>query len=71
MPIYEYICQQCGTKFEKLVPGMSAATAIKCPECQSGAVEKIFSVFGVSRSGQAGSLGNAAGSAASCATGSA
>ncbi len=61
MPIYEYICQSCGVKFEKFVRSMSSANTVKCPTCQSQEVNRAFSVFGLS---------SAASSGASCATGS-
>ena len=43
MPIYEYICQDCGHAFEKLVP--RAGTPVECEKCASSRVEKQFSVF--------------------------
>lgn len=61
MPIYEYVCQSCGNKFEKLVLGTSSTTAIECPKCKSDKVEKAFSVFGMASSTVP---------ATSCATGS-
>jgi putative FmdB family regulatory protein len=67
VPIYEYVCQECGAKFEKFVRSMSSTAPIACPECQSEKVEKAISLFGMS---QSGNLGSAAVSAASCATGS-
>jgi len=33
MPIYEYKCQDCGTKFEKLVRNSSVETGLECPSC--------------------------------------
>lgn len=41
IPIYEYSCQDCGTEFEALVRGNVGAT---CPECDSGNLERIFSL---------------------------
>jgi len=67
VPIYEYICQNCGARFEKLVRGMSSTASVECPECQSKEVEKAFSVFGMGRSSSGASLGA---SVASCTTGS-
>ena len=45
MPIYEYVCQSCETRFEKLVKRF--AEAVSCPACASGAVDKQLSVFAV------------------------
>jgi putative FmdB family regulatory protein len=65
MPIYEYICQHCGTRFEKLVQSTSSTATIECPECASREVEKAFSTFGLGRPN------GSAKTASSCATGSA
>ena len=46
MPIYEYVCRNCGHAFEKLVP--RAGTAVECEKCASNDVEKQFSVFSTS-----------------------
>ena len=43
MPIFEYVCQDCGALFEKLVMGREAA--VSCPTCQSPDVAKQFSAF--------------------------
>lgn len=32
MPIFEYVCEDCGTSFEKLVRSSSAGE-ISCPSC--------------------------------------
>lgn len=45
MPIFEYQCRNCGTKFEKIVSS-STATAT-CKSCGSPRVEKLLSVFAV------------------------
>lgn len=67
MPIYEYVCQHCGVRFEKFVRAMSSTQPVECPECQSEEVEKAFSVFGVGSSSRG--LGSTAASAAACAPG--
>lgn len=43
MPLYEYKCEECGTKFEKLVS--MSDTNIACTKCESLNVTKQFSVF--------------------------
>lgn len=43
MPIYEYICDDCGTRYEKLV--MSKSAKIACPKCQSKKHTLQLSVF--------------------------
>jgi putative FmdB family regulatory protein len=55
MPIYEYKCQKCGHKFEKLVFGEEE---IKCPECNSRRIEKLFpSSIGIGKKGNNDSRG--------------
>ena len=42
MPIYEFVCMECESHYEELVP--MGATA-DCPDCGSVNVRKQFSVF--------------------------
>ena len=37
MPVYEYYCRTCNTKFEKLQPMSAAAQSTDCPEGHGGA----------------------------------
>ena len=46
MPIFEFRCKKCRTKFEKLMFGSKASVA--CPSCGSSKVEKLPSTFGMS-----------------------
>lgn len=48
MPIYEYRCQDCGQKFEKLVRVNSDETELVCPGCGSKHAERLLSLFGTS-----------------------
>ncbi len=43
MPIYEYICDDCGTKFEKLV--RRNQDAIACPSCGESHLKTALSTF--------------------------
>ncbi len=45
MPIYEYRCQECGEKFEKLVRLSTSTSEIECPKCSGRRVEKLISAF--------------------------
>ena len=47
MPLFEYRCADCGSRFEFLVRG---ETAPVCPACRSEQVEKQLSVFAVGAS---------------------
>ena len=44
MPIYEYVCSDCESKFEILQPISQAGEGAACPSCQQSA-EQVFSVF--------------------------
>jgi putative FmdB family regulatory protein len=46
MPIYEYICDDCGTQYEKIV--LSKAQEIACPKCASKKNKLQLSVFAAS-----------------------
>ena len=43
MPIYEYVCQDCQTRYERLVLGKNGD--IPCPQCGSHKGTLQFSVF--------------------------
>jgi putative FmdB family regulatory protein len=45
MPLYEYVCAECGTGFEKLVRRFG--DEVDCPSCSSARVDKQLSVFAV------------------------
>lgn len=42
MPIYEYVCSDCKSHFEKLV-SVSSPEIIRCPQCTSVKVKKTIS----------------------------
>lgn len=55
MPIYEYICLDCGREFEKLIRKSSDNSEIECPECHSSSLEeKVSSFASVSPNGGSG-----------------
>ena len=45
MPIYEYKCDDCGTKFEKLVRRSSEAGEQECPSCGQKHLHQEHSTF--------------------------
>jgi len=45
MPIYEYQCQDCNTKFEKLVRRSSETDALNCPSCGHNHLKQELSTF--------------------------
>src|ERR1035438_6482439 len=45
MPIYEYRCESCGDKFEKLVRRSTDALEAGCPSCGEKHLEQQYSTF--------------------------
>jgi len=59
VPLYEYRCATCGSRFELLRRAGQGSEGIACPECGRTDVEKEFSTF-------AGSVGGGGTGGASC-----
>lgn len=68
MPIFEFVCKDCGWEFEELVRSASNVEEVICPACDSGYVLKQISTFASKISG--GSLASSFASGPSCNTGS-
>jgi len=53
MPIFEYLCDDCGTKFEKLVRRTNGADADKvlCPQCGESHLTPQLSTFAAHANG--------------------
>jgi putative FmdB family regulatory protein len=45
MPIYEYSCADCGTKFEKLIRRQSDTDSLACPSCGQNHLNQDHSTF--------------------------
>ena len=54
MPIFEYICNDCNTKYEVLHKSASKQEKVVCPECNSGNYRKLLSSFSPSISSGSG-----------------
>ena len=64
MPIYEYICEDCGARYEQIV--MSRGQKISCPKCSSSSHTLQLSVFSTnSRSNSSASESSSPGGCAS------
>jgi putative FmdB family regulatory protein len=50
MPIFEYVCDDCGTKFERLVRGNQAPD--KCPQCGQSHLTTALSTFAAHANGK-------------------
>ena len=55
MPVYEYYCRTCNTKFEKLQPMSSSERTAECPEGHEGAMRTLSLFAGVIR-GEGGEM---------------
>ncbi len=69
MPIFEFVCAECGKPFEELVRSASAVDQVICPSCGSQQVKKKVSLFASKVSGGI-NLSSYSASSSSCSTGS-
>jgi putative FmdB family regulatory protein len=53
MPIFEYLCDDCGNKFEKLVRRAAEAARAECPSCGRDHVTTQVSSFAAPSNGGA------------------
>jgi putative FmdB family regulatory protein len=60
MPIYEYACGFCGSRFERLRPRSSMDDEAACPECD-GESRRALSVFSAMSSNGDGEVSRIAG----------
>ena len=58
MPIYEFVCMECESHYEELVPMGANAD---CPDCGSVNVRKQFSVFATHGTAEQPSFGSSGG----------
>ena len=45
MPIFEYACDDCGTKFEQLVRRSVESDTVRCPNCGQDHLTTQYSTF--------------------------
>jgi len=64
MPIYPYVCNECGEKFDLLVGVTAQPEELKCQKCGSENIKKLIGSFAVS-----GGSPKSGGSDAICPTG--
>ena len=68
MPIYEYVCLDCGERFERVRTMKEADAPISCAGCESQHTSRMLSLFFASSGGKA--VAGSAGGCASCSSGS-
>jgi len=67
MPIYEFTCQGCATRFETLCRMGSNGEGLECPQCGGTQVRKVMSTFFSPSSSPSGPAGPSGGhSCSSC-----
>lgn len=72
MPIYEYVCDKCKSKFELMRPFSKADESASCPGCKGRAGRVISRCYAVSKGagGATTPVAGAGGSCSSCGGGS-
>ncbi len=68
MPVYEYVCLDCGTRFDALRPMREADAPLACDHCESEHTSRTLSVFFAQSGGR--SVAGTSGGCASCSGGS-
>ena len=51
MPIYEYSCNDCGSRFEKLVRRTADVPELECPSCNQKHLTQELSTFAAHANG--------------------
>lgn len=58
MPIYEYVCLECGNRFDALRSMKEADAPIECQRCKSEHTSRLLSVFFAQSGGRVVTAGN-------------
>ena len=72
MPVYEYVCHKCDSRFDLLRPISQADSPVSCPQCHAEGAKRALSLFAsFSRQGDGSTTrASGGGGCASCAGGS-
>jgi len=70
MPLYEYVCEDCGNRFDALRSIKDADRPIACKKCASEKTARQLSVFFAQSSGHTVAGTSGGGGCAGCAGGS-
>jgi putative FmdB family regulatory protein len=70
MPIYEYVCVECNTRFDARRAFSQADDPLPCPECGGSHVRRLLSTFFAfsSGGGSATAVAGTGGGCSSCAS---
>ena len=55
MPIYSYVCKDCGERFDLLIGVTAEKEELKCKKCGSKKIVREISGFSVGKSSSSGS----------------
>jgi len=44
MPIYEFVCEDCGHEFETLLRSRDEIDSLRCPRCEGSRLKRLMSV---------------------------
>ncbi len=70
MPIYEYKCIECNTRYEHLSRSFEDKSVPECPSCKSKNVVKLISSFAMAGAGEGYSDNSCESGGGSCCGGS-
>ncbi len=73
MPIYEFRCDSCGHKFDKLCPMGETGENINCPRCEAPKPQRLMSGFAAKSTGKNGlstPMGGTGGGCSGCSSNS-
>jgi putative FmdB family regulatory protein len=65
MPIFEFVCSDCGLPFEELVMSSNKTNELTCPACDSPNITKQISTF-ASKINGSGTFSSFSSSTSSC-----
>lgn len=68
MPVYEYYCEDCRTKFDALRPMGKSDDPIQCKNCESVRTSRAISLFAAFSKGEGGTSKAVAGTGGGCAS---
>ena len=66
MPLFEYYCSTCRTRFEELVRVGAPSERAACPQCGRPDVPRVLSTFATVRGGDGADLAPVAGGGGGC-----
>jgi len=69
MPVYEFACGACDSKFERLLSFDVVESGVSCPRCGAGRARRLLSTFAAVSKSSSGETSTFAGGDSACSTG--